>query len=130
MRWKIKSGKIAVSKGLFHTTPCAADLLRKLKAWERLKTKDSRSYAKQAKILRRFFATYPRHGGLEEETAKVTLLNVFYSTRLQAPAAMAKHIIGIRPTAWGAAGKDEKGRIGLVNEIAKWRINGREFCML
>lgn len=75
---------------------------------------DFQNYSVQEDIVKYAFGQYPENTELGKIEAKVKLLNLFYSTGMQATVKMAQHILSLKIDK-----KLEKGDLSIVEEIAK-----------
>ena len=91
-----------------------------LQALEGKKNMDS--YEIQEEILRYLVSKYPGHGNPSAVDAKVKLLNLFYSTGIQATSVMTDHILKIR----NIDARLKMGDHDLVKEIATVRFSNGE----
>lgn len=76
------------------------------------------NYTIQDEIVRHTFKTYHHNIKIGEVEAKVKLLNLFYSTGIQATVKMAQHILKLNIDE-----RLEKGDLSIVEEIAKLPIS-------
>lgn len=75
---------------------------------------DFQKYSVQEDIVKYAFGQYPENTELGKIEAKVKLLNLFYSTGIQATVKMAQHILTLRIDE-----RLKKGDLSIVEEIAK-----------
>lgn len=88
-----------------------------LSKWERLE-----NYVFQENSLRKLFTkTYPLNNEIDDVLIKVCSLNDFYSTNIFSPFSVAKHIVKLNIDK-----RLELIDLGLVNEIAKVKVNGKK----
>lgn len=88
-----------------------------LSKWERLE-----NYVFQENSLRKLFTkTYPLNNDIDDVLIKVCSLNDFYSTNIFSPFSVAKHIVKLNIDI-----RLELIDLGLVNEIAKVKVNGKK----
>ncbi len=97
--------------------PTRQEVEKYLKKWNTLE-----SYVLQENSLDKlFFYTYPNNTDINDILIKCSSLNDFYSTNIFSIFSVAKHILALNI--------DEKlknGDSGIVNEIAKVKINDKE----
>lgn len=88
-----------------------------LEKWDKLE-----NYVLQESSLRKLFiSTYPLNNDMDEVLIKVCSLNDFYSTNIYSPFAVARHIVTL-----SIDGRLKNNDLGLVNEIAKIKINDKK----
>ena len=80
------------------------------------------SYRIQEWLLMQLISEYPTHENKSAVETKVKLLNLFYSTGIQAVNLMAKNILSIK----NIDGRLDKGDYKLVSQIAKLKVSTGE----
>ena len=86
-----------------------------LKAYDKMK-----SYSIQEELLQSLVKEFPDHKIKDAVEVKVKLLNLFYSTGIQATNAMAENIVNIKDI----DSRLMKGDISLIKEIATLKLKG------
>lgn len=94
-----------------------ADAERAMVAYDKMS-----SYRIQEEILQDLVQKYPDHKNEAAVDTKAKLLNLFYSTGIQATNLMTKHIISIA----NIDSRLKKGDLSLVPQIATLKLNGGE----
>jgi hypothetical protein len=80
------------------------------------------NYVLQESSLKKLFTkTYPLNNDMDEVLIKVCSLNDFYSTNIFSPFKVAKHIVSLKIDL-----RLEKNDLGLVNDIAKVKVNDKK----
>ena len=81
-------------------------------------------YAMQEEILQRLVKKYPDHKNKAAVETKVKTLNLYYSTYIMATSRMTEHIYSEIDD---FDARLKRGDRSLVNDIAKVKINGKEY---
>lgn len=81
-------------------------------------------YAMQEEILQRLVKKYPDHKNKAAVETKVKTLNLYYSTYILATNRMTEHICNEIDD---FDARLKRGDRSLVNDIAKVKINGKEY---
>lgn len=91
-------------------TPCKSEVEKYLAVWDSLE-----NYTMQESALEKLFCrTYPKNTEMDDVLIKVSSLNDFYSTKIYATNAVAKHIVQLNIDE-----RLESEDMTLVNDIAK-----------
>lgn len=116
---KILNGDRTVKRNITNTKakqnvvipkPCIDEVNQYLKEWN-----DNEKFIEQEKVLIRLFKeTYPLNDTIEGVLAKVTMLNVFYSTNILAVYPVVKHIVSKEIDE-----KLEQGDVSVVEDIRR-----------
>lgn len=104
-------------KNIIIPTPSVVEVEKYLNKWDSLE-----NYVLQENSLNKlFFDLIPNNKSIEDILIKASILNDFYSTNIFSIYPVAKHIFDL-----DIDDRLQKKDPGLVNEIAKVMINGRQ----
>lgn len=99
--------------------PCISEVNKYLKEWN-----DNEKFVEQEKVLTRLFKeTYPLNDTIEGVLAKVTILNVFYSTNILAFYPVVKHIVSK-----DIDDKLKQGDVSVVDDIRRMDRDNYSFA--
>lgn len=102
---------------MFIESPNTSIVKEHLDKWGKLE-----NYVLQESSLRKLYTqTYPMNNDMDDVLIKVCSLNDFYSTNIFSPFTVAKHILTLSIDA-----RLKENDLGLVNEIAKVKINDKK----